>query len=146
MSWFLMLVVGFSALFAMRYTPTHVDRVLIRVAGASFVASGTIGAGGWIGRMVTGVQSWVLEVSDQLGVAVFGAAITWIVVACAAGLWIGGMLPSKLFSFPMSDKLVFAGWFLPQLLTGVPGELGQGLRAVIFPTGEFMTTFMFGWI
>lgn len=136
MSWILMTAFGFAAMFTMRYTPDKIDFILVRVAGFSFVGAGLIGAAGWIGVLIDGSFGWLVRFIDQLSSVALGSTVAWIIAAALSGLWIGAMLPDKVFSFDPPDWLVIGGLIVPSLAAMVPGRAGSAFDTAITTAGE----------
>jgi hypothetical protein len=136
MSWILMVAFGFAAMITMRYTPDKVDFILVRIAGFSFVSAGLIGAAGWIGALINGTFGWAFRTINDLSSSALGTGIGWIVAAAFAGMWIGGMLPDKFFSFDPPDWLVISGVFVPAMVAMVPGKAGGAFDTVITAGGH----------
>lgn len=145
MSWFLMTAFGFAAMFCMRYTPDWADVILVRVAGFSFVGAGLIGAAGWVGALINGTFGWAFRTINDLSSSAFGTGIAWILAAAIAGLWIGGMLPDKWFSFDPPDLLVITGLFIPSLVAMVPGKAGNAFDTVITAGGQALSGVVGSW-
>ncbi|MET7284202.1 hypothetical protein ABZS29_38570 [Kribbella sp. NPDC005582] len=139
MSWFLMTAFGAAAMFCMRFTPPKVDFILVRVAGFSFVGAGLIGAAGWVGGLINGTLGWLFRFINDLSNSALGTGVAWIVAAAIAGLWIGGMLPDKVFSYDPPDWLVIAGLIVPALVAKVPGKAGSAFDTVITAGGQGLT-------
>jgi hypothetical protein len=139
MSWILMTVFGFFAMFCMRFTPDKVDFVLVRGAGFSFVSAGLIGAAGWIGALIDGTFGWFFRTIDDVTNSSFGTAAGWMVAAGFVGMWIGGMLPDKVFSYDPPDWMVIAGLFVPSMASMVPGKAGNAFDTVITAGGHAMS-------
>lgn len=128
-SWVLMVVFGFAVLWLMRRLSKRLYPVMERLAAAAFVGAGLIGASGWLGEAIRGVTGWLVDLGDQAGQSVLGVTIVWILAAALGFGWLGAFLPRKWVGWDYPDWLIVGGFFLPSLLTGVPGVLGQGLRA-----------------
>jgi hypothetical protein len=146
MSWGLMTAVGFGLMFMMRYTGPRTDKVLVRLAAAAFVGAGAIGAAGWFGEAIAMSTSWAISLTDKLGAQAFGAGIAWILIAALGVLWVGALLPDKVFKYDFPDWLVITGLVLPALLGSVPGPLGESLRAVVQWAGSSMNNAVAGLI
>lgn len=131
MSWFLMTAFGFAAMFTMRYTPDWADFILVRVAGFSFIGAGLVGAAGWVGGLINGTIGWLFRGINSLSHSALGSGIAWILAAAITFLWIGGMLPDKLFSYDPPDALVISGLMVPALMAMVPGKAGNAAEAVL---------------
>lgn len=145
--WIVMVAFGWAALYSMRWTTKpFLDMLLVRVAAAAFAGAGVLGADGWIGEWINQVVTWAIGLADQFGAYALGTAVTWLVVAAVAGMWIGAMAPRKLFTLELDERLVFSGFFLPNLLTSVPGQLGIALSAVILPIAEVSNDWLLGLI
>ncbi len=131
MSWILMTAVAMGFMWVMRYTEEDwMDAILIRLAAASFVGAGLIGAAGWLGEVMTSGIAWVMKTGDSLGSQAFGTGVVWIVTAGLMIAWILSMVPEKWIRFNPPDWLVISGLFIPSLQVSVPGLLGRGLRIV----------------
>lgn len=139
MTWFLMVVAGFGCMVLMRWTGDRLDAVLIRLAAACFVGAGLIGVNGWLGELIRSVTGWLTHTTDQLGTAVLGTAVVWIVALGLGVTWVCSMLPHKWVSIRFPDWLIIGGLFLPSLMTGVPGRLGDGLRTAMEMAGNAAT-------
>jgi hypothetical protein len=139
MSWILMTAFGFAAMFAMRYTPDWLDFILVRVAGFSFIGAGLIGVAGWIGDLINGTIGWLFRTINDVSSSALGTGIAWIIAAAIAFLWIGGMVPDKLFSYDPPDWLVVSGLIVPSLAAMVPGKAGNAVDAVITAGGQALT-------
>ena len=138
MSWILMVAVGIACLVGMKWTPPKIDFILVRAAALSFVGAGVIGASGILGDMLDTAVDWVVDLADRAGNAAVGVGISWFVVAAVGALWVGALLPAKVFSFDYPDWLVFSGLILPALIASVPGPAGGFLSEVITTAGETM--------
>ncbi|WP_433169898.1 hypothetical protein [Kribbella sp. CA-247076] len=130
---------GFAAMFCMRFTPDWADFILVRVAGFSFVGAGLIGAAGWLGALIDGTIGWLVRSIDGISNGAVGTSIAWIIAAALAGLWIGGMLPGRIFSYDPPDWLVIAGLVVPSLVAMVPGRAGDAFDTVITAGGQALT-------
>ena len=139
MSWFLMAAFGAAAMVSMRWTPDKVDFVLVRVAGFWFVASGLIGTAGWVGALIDGTFGWFFRTLNDVSGSALGTSIGWIVAAAFAGLWIGGMLPDKVFRFDPPDWMVISGLVVPSLVAMVPGKAGHAFDTVLTAGGHAMS-------
>lgn len=128
-TWVLLTAFAVALMWASQYTPKKIDPILWRIAGCSFIGAGMAGIDGWIGSLIQAVTGTVLEVTDDLGVALLGTGVVVILIAGAGAAWVVGMLPGKLFRWDPPDWLVVGGLLLPALLEPVPGKLGEGLRA-----------------
>lgn len=127
-SWVLMLAAGFGALVLMKKTHTRLEPLLERFAAAAFLAAGLIGATGWLGEWMRSVTDWLMSLGDDAGRSLVGTAIVWILAAGLGIAWVGAFLPARWAKWRYPDWLVLSGFFLPGLLTGVPGGLGELLR------------------
>jgi hypothetical protein len=136
MSWILMSAVGFAAMFCMRFTPPKIDFILVRIAGFSFVGAGLIGAAGWVGGLINGTLGWLFRFINDLSNAAVGTAVAWIIAAAISGLWIGAMLPDKMFSYDPPDWLVIGGLVVPSLVAMVPGRAGSAFDTLITAAGQ----------
>ena len=126
-----MVVFGFGCTWVTTRTDSRIlEMILIRLAAASWIAAGMIGAAGWLGDWMRSVVGWVTRTADHLGHQAIGTSIVWIVAAGVGLLWVGAMLPDKLFSYDPPDWLLVSGLVLPSLLVAVPGHLGVALRGV----------------
>lgn len=138
-SWILMLAVGGFFLWGTtRVKIRWADAVLVRLAAASFVGSGVIGATGVLGDWANAALGWVANFIDGFGVEFLGATVVWIVVMGIGALWVCAMIPDKWFVYDAPDWLLYSGPVLPALLVAVPGPVGNGLTAVITGAGEGM--------
>jgi hypothetical protein len=142
MSWILMTAFGFAAMFCMRYTPDWADFILVRVAGFAFIGAGMIGAAGWVGGLIDGTIGWIFRTINDVTGSAFGTGVAWILAAAIAFLWIGGMMPDRVFSYDPPDWLVIAGLFVPALVAMVPGKAGHAANLVITMGGQTVT----GWV
>lgn len=136
MSWVLMVAVGGGLLFAMKYAPAWLDFILVRAAAGAFAGAGTIGAVGWLGTLMRTVLGWLIRLVDRIGIVMLGAAVAWIIVAGVGALWVGALLPDRLFKYDAPDWLIFSGLILPSLLIAVPGRAGDMLRAAVELAGH----------
>lgn len=136
MSWFLMAAAGGALLYGMRWTPPLVDFILVRMSAAAFVGAGLIGADGWLGSAVQGLMRWILTQIDKIGSWGLGGPIGWILCAALGALWVGAMLPTRLFKLQYTAGLAISGLVLPALLKSVPGSAGNGLRAAVEISGQ----------
>lgn len=132
----LMIAFGFAAMFAMRYTPDWGDFILVRVAGFSFIAGGLAGVGGWVGSFVNGAVGWIFRLINELSSSALGTGIGWMVAAGISFLWIGGMLPGKVFDYDPPDWLVIAGIIVPGLVAMVPGKAGNAADTLLTMGGN----------
>lgn len=139
MTWFLMVVAGFGCMVLMRWTNPKLDAVLIRLAAACFIGAGLIGVNGWLGEILRSVTGWLTHTTDQLGAAALGTVVVWIVALLLGATWVCAMLPHKAASVRFPDWLIVGGIFLPSLMTGVPGPLGDGLRTAMEMAGNAAT-------
>ncbi len=131
MSWVLMVAAGFACTWVMTRTSSRLaDMILVRIAAACWIAAGMIGAAGWLGQWMRSVVSWVTKAADRIGNQAIGTSIVWIVAAGVGLLWVGAMLPDRIFRYDPPDWLLISGLVLPSLLVAVPGHLGIGLRGV----------------
>lgn len=140
MSWILMTAVGFSLMFAMKFTPDKVDFVLVRLAGGSFIGAGLMGASGWIGSLIDATLGWLVRTINHLSQSAFGTGVAWMVAAGIAALWIGAMLPDKYFKYDPPDWLVIGGLVLPSLVAMVPGRAGSFFDTVITAAGQALNS------
>lgn len=146
MSWFLMCVVGFGCMFAMRFTSQKVDFVLRRLAACAFAGAGTVGAVGWLGNWMNTIVHWVVSTADHMGSAALGTSVAWIAAAFLGFAWVGAIVPDKLFHFRFPDWLTYSGLLLPALLAAVPGTLGNLLGGVVNWAGSGMVDIVNGLI
>jgi hypothetical protein len=145
MTWVAASVFGFASMVMMRWTPNWLDAVLIRVAALLFAGAGAMGATGWIGDLVNWVINGAMSLLDRFGAQAVGTGIVWILATILGGLWIGALLPERLFNYQYPDWLVFAGFPLPVLLTAVPGQAGEAMRTVVLTGGEMLVGWVGGW-
>jgi hypothetical protein len=143
-SWILMVVFGFAAMFAMQFTPNWADFILVRLAGFSFIGAGMIGASGWVGDIINGTLGALFRAINGVTSNAFGTGVAWILAAAIAFLWIGGMLPDRLFSYDPPDWLVIAGIIVPALVAMVPGKAGTAANTVITLGGQTVTSWVGG--
>ena len=147
LSWVLMVAVGFGCTWAMTHTDSKLlDMILIRFAAASWIAAGMIGAVGWLGDWMRSATTWVTRNADHLGHQAIGTSIVWIITAGVALLWVGAMLPDRLFSYDPPDWLLISGLVLPSLLVAVPGHLGVALRGATEWAGHGAQHIVGGWV
>lgn len=144
MSWILMTVFGFAVMFAMRFTPDVVDFIFVRLAGFSFIGAGLIGADGWVGDFINGTIGWLFRAINDVTNTAFGTGAAWIVAAAIAFLWIGGMLPGKVFDYDPPDWLVIAGLIVPALAAMVPGKAGNAAEIIITMGGHQVNNWVGG--
>lgn len=130
MSWFLLVVTGVALLFSQRFLPPRVDFVVVRLAGGAFMGAGLIGANGWLGETIDWAVQTMISLTDRVGAQALGQAVAWILAAGLGLLWIGAMLPDKLFRYDPPNWLVWSGLVVPALVATVPGVLGDFLRRV----------------
>lgn len=145
MTWIAAVAFGFGAMLMMKFTPNKIDWILIRVAALLFAGAGAMGATGWIGALFNTVLGWFTHALDAISNGALGAPVMWILATGLGALWIGALLPQRLFSFHYPDWLIFAGFPLPVLLASVPGEAGQGMRTVVLTGGQMLVQFVGGW-
>lgn len=137
--WLLLVATGVGLMWAMRYTTIGwLDAVLIRASASSFVGAGIVGAGGWVGDLISGLVGAVTKFGGQIGMAGLGTGAVWVVWLGLCGMWVLTMLPETWFAKPIPDWLVFAGAFLPSVAGAIPGPLGDGLERVITTLGQLM--------
>lgn len=142
MSWILMTVFGFAMMFAMRYTADWLDFILVRLAGFAFIGAGLIGAEGWVGDIINGTIGWLFRTLNSLTDSAFGTSVAWILAAAITFLWIGGMLPGKVFDYDPPDWLVICGLIVPALGAMIPGKAGNAANMLITMGGEQVN----GWV
>lgn len=143
-SWILMAAFGFAAMFTMRYTPDWADFILVRVAGFCFIAAGLVGVAGWVGDLINGTIGALFRAINDLSSSALGSGIGWIIAAGITYLWIGGMLPDRLFSYDPPDYLVIAGIIVPSLVAMVPGKAGRAADTVLTTGGNAVTDWVGG--
>lgn len=135
-SWLVYAVAGGVFMVAMKWTPKWLDVVLVRLAGAAFVAAGIAGLTGWVGSLTDTLLGWASNIADQAAIVIVGAVVVWMAVAVTGLAWIGGMLPDKLFRLDPPDWLVVSGLVLPSLVVVVPGAVGDFLQMVFLWVGD----------
>lgn len=136
MSWILMTAFGFFAMWCMRFTPDKIDFILVRVAGFAFVGAGLVGGAGWLGRLINGTLGWLFVFINDVSSSAVGTGVAWIIAAALTALWIGAMLPDKLFSYDPPDWLVIGGLIVPSLAAMVPGKAGGAFENAVTVAGE----------
>lgn len=135
-SWILLLVVGGFFMWLITWSENDwLDAFAVRAAGCSFVGAGTVGADGFIGRLVTGTVDWVMSTTNDLSAAALGATVVGIIGALLGAVWLVAMAPSKLFRYNAPDWLLISGFFFPSLLIQVGGVVGDVLRSIIIDFG-----------
>lgn len=140
----LMIVFGFAAMFCMRYTPDWADFILVRLAGFSFIAGGFMGVGGWVGGLINGSIGWLFRTINDVSSSAVGSSIGWLVAAAITFLWIGGMLPGKVFDYDPPDWLVIAGIIVPALVAKVPGKAGNAADMLLTMGGDAVSNMVGG--
>lgn len=141
-SWVLMVAMGGGAMWCMRYTPDWADFILVRFAGFCFIGAGLVGAAGWVGAFMNGTFGWLFSGINDLTSSAFGSGVAWIIAAGLTFLWIGAMLPDRLFSYDPPDWLVISGIIVPALVAKVPGKAGAAADTVLTWGGQTVT----GWV
>ena len=134
-TWIVMAAAGWGSMWVMRFTPGWVDFVLVRFAAACFVGVGVVGVNGWIGDLFRAVLTGIVRFVDLFSTRAVGNAVVWIVVLGICLMWLGALLPGKVFSYDFPDWLLFIGVALPILAGNLPGALGSGLNDVITSIG-----------
>lgn len=132
----LLLAFGIGTLFLMRRVSSKAEPWLERLGAMFFAGAGAVGATGWAGDAMRTITDAVLGAGDQLGAAVFGVTVTWILIAVLGIAWVGAFLPRRWFGWNYPDWLAISGLFLPSLLVAVPGVLGSLLRSGIELAGN----------
>lgn len=140
MSWVLMVAFGVACLFTMKKTPPAVDFVLIRIAAASFAGAGVVGVDGWLGGLLQSVVGWVIGLLNTISADILGTTVSWILVAGVGALWVGALLPDRVFGYDFPDWLMFSGVILPTLVGTVPGRAGDFLDTVMTTAGQYLNT------
>jgi hypothetical protein len=137
----LLVVVALACMWAIRYTSSQrLDAVLVRAAAIAWTAAGTVGAGGWIGAILTGLRDGLNGAGQAILGAAVGSTAIWIAWLVLALYWVLTMLPAKYFNKSMPDWLMYAGLLLPSLAVTIPGKLGHGLAQIILGLSHAMVT------
>lgn len=145
MTWIVALALGIGSMFLMKFTPTWGDAILIRVAALLVAGAGTMGATGWIGELFTKLFNWVTKLVNALSNDALGTPVMWLIGLALGVMWIGALLPHRLFKLNYFDGLVFSGFLLPTLLTAVPGKAGDAMRTVVLEGSTMMVQWVGGW-
>ncbi len=137
--WLLLVACGVGLMWVMRYTRHPlIDAVLVRASAFSFAGAGIVGAGGWIGTVLTGLVKGLNSIGAQLGTAAIGSAAVWIVWAALSLMWVLTILPERWFGRGIPDWLAISGVVLPAMAASIPGEFGQVVSRVIEACGQLM--------
>jgi hypothetical protein len=141
MTWVSALFLGVGAMFLMQFTPNWGDAILIRVAALLVAGAGAMGATGWLGDAINWVLNKLIDLVNWLSKGALGTPVMWLLALGLGVMWVGALLPHRLFKYNYSDGLVFAGFPLPTLLISVPGQAGDWLRTVVLEGGHMVVQF-----
>lgn len=135
----LMVAVGIALMWAQTRTVSgRVDAILVRLSGAAFAGAGVVGAAGWLGSAMSSVLGWLISTINSISTNLVGEGVAVLIVLGIGALWVGAMLPDKVFKHDPPDWLLYSGVVLPGLLGSVPGPLGHGLESIIHWAGAGM--------
>jgi hypothetical protein len=144
MTWITTLFLGVGAMFLMQFTPNWGDAILIRVAALLVAGAGAMGATGWVGRAFTTLLGWLTDLINAISKDLLGTPVMWVLALFAGVMWVGALLPHKLFKLNYSDGLVLFGFPLPSLLLSVPGKAGDSLRTVVLEGSHWVVQWVGG--
>ncbi|TCC33851.1 hypothetical protein E0H75_42080 [Kribbella capetownensis] len=145
MTWISALLLGVAAMFLMKFTPNWLDAILIRVSALLVAGAGALGVTGWLGDAFTWLLSSFADLVNYLSKGAVGTPLMWLLSAFVGALWVGALLPERLFRYDYPDWLIFAGFPLPSLLASVPGKAGDGLQTVVLGGSHELVKFVGGW-